>query len=29
MAKCAVDNLLQALAGEKPKNLVNANAWDR
>jgi len=29
MAKCAVDNLLQALAGEKPKNLVNANAWNR
>jgi phosphogluconate 2-dehydrogenase len=29
MAKCAVDNLLQALAGEKPNNLVNANAWNR
>ncbi|CAI9004086.1 MULTISPECIES: NAD(P)-dependent oxidoreductase [Pseudomonas] len=27
MAKCAVDNLLQALAGEKPKNLVNPGAW--
>ncbi|AUG07431.1 D-glycerate dehydrogenase [Pseudomonas sp. S09G 359] len=27
MAKCAVDNLLQALAGEKPKNLVNPTAW--
>ncbi|MCS3838985.1 phosphogluconate 2-dehydrogenase [Pseudomonas sp. JAI111] len=27
MAKCAVDNLLMALAGERPKNLVNAGAW--
>ncbi|MCM2378568.1 NAD(P)-dependent oxidoreductase [Pseudomonas marginalis] len=27
MATCAVDNLLQALAGEKPKNLVNPLAW--
>ena len=27
MAKCAVDNLLQALAGERPKNLVNPAAW--
>ena len=27
MAKCAVDNLLQALAGERPKNLVNGAAW--
>ena len=27
MAKCAVDNLLQALAGERPKNLVNAAVW--
>ncbi|WP_017255979.1 2-hydroxyacid dehydrogenase [Pseudomonas tolaasii] len=27
MARCAVDNLLQALAGEKPKNLVNPTAW--
>lgn len=27
MATCAVDNLLAALAGEKPKNLVNPTAW--
>ncbi|WP_415756081.1 2-hydroxyacid dehydrogenase [Pseudomonas sp. LT1P18] len=27
MATCAVDNLLAALAGERPKNLVNAGAW--
>jgi phosphogluconate 2-dehydrogenase len=27
MATCAVDNLLMALAGERPKNLVNAGAW--
>ncbi|MGL6246515.1 NAD(P)-dependent oxidoreductase [Pseudomonas sp.] len=27
MAQCAVDNLLMALAGERPKNLVNAGAW--
>lgn len=27
MARCAVDNLLAALAGERPKNLVNAKAW--
>ncbi|MGR3889873.1 NAD(P)-dependent oxidoreductase [Pseudomonas sp. 1152_12] len=27
MAKCAVDNLLAALAGERPKNLVNPTAW--
>lgn len=27
MATCAVDNLLQALAGERPKNLVNPLAW--
>ncbi|WP_310347916.1 D-glycerate dehydrogenase [Pseudomonas sp. BE134] len=27
MASCAVDNLLMALAGERPKNLVNAGAW--
>ena len=27
MARCAVDNLLAALAGERPKNLVNAQAW--
>ena len=27
MARCAVDNLLQALAGDRPKNLVNTTAW--
>ncbi|KTC56314.1 bifunctional glyoxylate/hydroxypyruvate reductase B [Pseudomonas fluorescens ABAC62] len=27
MATCAVDNLLAALAGQKPKNLVNPGAW--
>ncbi|RON51692.1 NAD(P)-dependent oxidoreductase [Pseudomonas frederiksbergensis] len=27
MATCAVDNLLMALAGERPVNLVNAGAW--
>ena len=27
MATCAVDNLLAALAGERPKNLVNRAAW--
>ncbi|EJM92349.1 MULTISPECIES: bifunctional glyoxylate/hydroxypyruvate reductase B [unclassified Pseudomonas] len=27
MATCAVDNLLAALAGERPKNLVNTRAW--
>jgi len=27
MATCAVDNLLQALAGERPANLVNSAAW--
>lgn len=27
MARCAVDNLLAALAGERPANLVNALAW--
>lgn len=27
MAKCAVDNLLAALAGERPANLVNPGAW--
>jgi phosphogluconate 2-dehydrogenase len=27
MATCAVDNLLAALAGEKPKNLVNPTAF--
>jgi phosphogluconate 2-dehydrogenase len=27
MARCAVENLLAALAGERPMNLVNAGAW--
>ncbi|MEG0248957.1 MAG: D-glycerate dehydrogenase [Pseudomonas sp.] len=27
MARCAVDNLLAALAGERPKNLVNFSVW--
>ncbi|TBN40277.1 NAD(P)-dependent oxidoreductase [Pseudomonas sp. BGI-2] len=27
MAGCAVDNLLAALAGERPANLVNVGAW--
>jgi phosphogluconate 2-dehydrogenase len=27
MATCAVDNLLAALAGERPANLVNVGAW--
>jgi phosphogluconate 2-dehydrogenase len=27
MARCAVDNLLAALAGERPKNLVNPGVW--
>ncbi|MHC8333236.1 NAD(P)-dependent oxidoreductase [Pseudomonas sp. LB3P25] len=27
MAACAVDNLLTALAGERPANLVNVGAW--
>ena len=27
MATCAVDNLLQALSGERPQNLVNATVW--
>ncbi|MCF4981796.1 bifunctional glyoxylate/hydroxypyruvate reductase B [Pseudomonas gessardii] len=27
MARCAVDNLLAALAGERPKNLVNPTVW--
>ncbi|MDN4546316.1 D-glycerate dehydrogenase [Pseudomonas sp. C32] len=27
MARCAVDNLLTALSGERPANLVNASAW--
>lgn len=29
MARCAVDNLLAALAGERPTNLVNPVAWER
>jgi phosphogluconate 2-dehydrogenase len=29
MARCAVDNLLAALAGERPPNLVNREVWDR
>jgi phosphogluconate 2-dehydrogenase len=28
MARCAVDNLLAALAGERPKDLVNPAAWE-
>lgn len=28
MARCAVDNLLAALAGERPKDLVNPPAWN-
>ncbi|MCD5993157.1 D-glycerate dehydrogenase [Pseudomonas sp. CDFA 602] len=28
MARCAVDNLISALAGEKPANLVNPNGWE-
>ncbi|MFO2463569.1 D-glycerate dehydrogenase [Pseudomonas sp. 15FMM2] len=27
MARCAVDNLLAALAGTRPQNLVNESAW--
>jgi phosphogluconate 2-dehydrogenase len=27
MARCAVENLLAALSGEKPGNLVNPSAW--
>ena len=27
MATCAVENLLAALAGDRPKNLVNTRAW--
>ncbi len=27
MARCAVDNMLTALAGERPVNLVNPEAW--
>jgi phosphogluconate 2-dehydrogenase len=29
MARCAVDNLLAALAGERPANLVNDSVWPR
>ncbi|KAF1030899.1 MAG: Glyoxylate/hydroxypyruvate reductase B [Pseudomonas sp.] len=29
MATCAVDNLLAALAGQRPKNLVNPLAWEQ
>ncbi|OQR27572.1 bifunctional glyoxylate/hydroxypyruvate reductase B [Pseudomonas sp. Bc-h] len=29
MASCAVDNLLSALAGERPANLVNEELWNR
>ena len=29
MARCAVDNLLAALAGERPANLVNGSAWEK
>ncbi|WP_097303749.1 2-hydroxyacid dehydrogenase [Pseudomonas chlororaphis] len=29
MARCAVDNLLAALAGQRPANLVNPQAWER
>ncbi|PMY32202.1 bifunctional glyoxylate/hydroxypyruvate reductase B [Pseudomonas sp. GW456-L14] len=29
MARCAVDNLLAALAGQRPANLVNPRAWER
>jgi phosphogluconate 2-dehydrogenase len=29
MARCAVDNLLAALAGERPPNLVNPQAFDQ
>jgi phosphogluconate 2-dehydrogenase len=28
MASCAVDNLISALAGEKPANLVNSKSWE-
>ena len=27
MARCAVDNLLAALAGQRPANLVNQQLW--
>lgn len=29
MARCAVDNILAALAGDRPANLVNPAAWNR
>jgi phosphogluconate 2-dehydrogenase len=29
MARCAVDNLLAALAGERPVNLVNGAVWEK
>jgi phosphogluconate 2-dehydrogenase len=29
MARCAVDNLLAALAGERPANLVNEQVWSQ
>ncbi len=29
MARCAVDNLIEALAGRRPTNLVNPKAWER
>lgn len=28
MARCAVDNLISALSGEKPPNLVNPKGWE-
>ncbi|MGH8334077.1 MAG: bifunctional glyoxylate/hydroxypyruvate reductase B, partial [Pseudomonas sp.] len=28
MARCAVDNLLAAMAGQRPANLVNVGAWN-
>lgn len=29
MARCAVDNLLAALAGKRPANLVNGSVWEK
>ena len=29
MARCAVDNLLAALGGQRPANLVNPEVWQR
>ncbi|MFJ3367259.1 2-hydroxyacid dehydrogenase [Pseudomonas sp. NPDC086251] len=29
MARCAVENLLAALAGERPANLVNVRVWEK